>query len=359
VNYLLLNEKKKNMILFMKMLISCIFCFFGVACTPSASPQMASDAKKNEISPPKANTNSVLAKSSSVSKVLREAIYFSNSLEREALKLILKDPSLQKQTLFSVLSFIMETESGAKKSTPHGLDCGKYEVRKEERILRVFKTCVRPNIEVAIITTVEDEKEYKVDFMIHEWPDVVGLSVALTAPNVSCHLRLADKKLYSLVCENWSYLISEDQISSTVLKANEFHFQRDAEKQFVIKGGFYKELVENKKIDIIIPLEGKIKIIEKELQVIDEFLDKKEDINAKKEELKKSNSQSQDQSQAQSGDQSAQSLEQERNQEQGQDQSQEPNQIQNQDGQQVPQEDNQPQQPVKPPEEGTRGRRGR
>ena len=60
----------------------------------------------------------VPAKSSIFSKEMREAIYFSNSLEREALKLILKNNSLQKLTLFSVLSYIVETNAGVKKKHP-------------------------------------------------------------------------------------------------------------------------------------------------------------------------------------------------------------------------------------------------
>ncbi len=72
-----------------------------------------------------------------------------------------------------------------------------------------------------------------------------------------------------------------------MVKAKVFLLERDAPKQFVIKGGFFKELIENKKIDIEVPLEGKIKIIEKEIRVIDEFAEKKSEESLEKESSEK------------------------------------------------------------------------
>lgn len=254
-----------------KRLFQILFCFFSFSCTPKGTGVPKNDEQNEEkvveiVKP-------ALAKSI-FSKTLRESIYFSNSLEREALKLILKDNSFQKNTLFSVLSYVVETNSGAKKATPYGLDCGQFLVKPDGKYIRVIKACVKPYAEIATILTVEDERLYEVEFLIKEWASVVGLSVTLTADNLRCSLRVKEKKLSGLNCDNWTYQTSADQFSSTVVKAREFTFRRDAKKQFVIRGGFFKELVENKKIDIMVPLEGKIKIIEKELRVIDEFANK-------------------------------------------------------------------------------------
>lgn len=269
------------------------FLIITVSCTQKSAEAPASIALKentvHEIQIPPVKTIEL-----QFSKTLREAVYFSNSLEREALKLILKDSSFQKPTFFSVLSFIVETNSGAKKSTPFGLDCGQYSVIREQKTIKIFKTCVKPQAEVANIKILEEDRAYEVQFLIKEWASVVGLSVTLTSDNVLCAMTVKDKKLLRLKCDNWSYQTDSDQIYSTVVRAKVFLFQRDAQKQFVIKGGFFKELVENKKIDIVVPLEGKIKIIEKEIKVIDEFVDrqKKESgvLNEKEEDPKKENS---------------------------------------------------------------------
>ncbi len=256
-----------------KRLFPLLFCFISFSCTPKGTGLPKNDEQKVEKTDQITQPLPELKKSI-FSKTLRESIYFSNSLEREALKLILKDNSFQKNTLFSVLSYVVETNSGAKKTTPFGLDCGQFLVKPEGKYLRIIKACVKPYSEIATIRTVEDENLYEVEFLIKEWASVVGLAVTLTGDNLRCSLRVKEKKLSVLNCDNWSYQTSADQFSSTVVKAREYVFNREAKKQFVIRGGFFKELVENKKIDIMVPLEGKIRIIEKELRVIDEFANK-------------------------------------------------------------------------------------
>jgi hypothetical protein len=276
----------------MKVLIFLIFALSITACTQKSSELGRKNNKITELIKPNLDLNTAAKPEPIFSKTLRESIYFSNSLEREALRLILKDASLQKLTLFSVLSYVVETNSGVKKSTPSRLDCGKYEIQRVAKTTRIFKACVKPSIEIAQIQTIEEDKEYQFDFMIKEWASVVGPAVALTGSDVRCTTLIKDKKLQHFSCENWSYQTSEDQISSTLVKAKDFVFQRDAKKQFTIKGGFFKELIENKKIDISVPIEGKIKIVEKEIEVIDEFAENKIEVkNEKKEEFKKENNQ--------------------------------------------------------------------
>jgi hypothetical protein len=272
----------------MKVYLILIFTMCIIACTKKNTEHDKKVIKNTELIKSNLDLNTAAKPEPSFTKTLRESIYYSNSLEREALKLILKNPSFQKLTLFSVLSHIVETDSGVKKSTPFGLDCGKFEIQRAGKITRIFKACVKPSIEIAQILTIEVDREYQFDFMIKDWSSVVGPAVALTGSDVKCTTLIKDKKLQYFSCENWSYQTSEDQISSTVIKAKDFVFQRDAKKQFKIKGGFYKELIENKKIDISVPIEGRIKIIEKEIEVIDEFAEKKVEVkNEKKEELKK------------------------------------------------------------------------
>ena len=214
-----------------------------------------------------------LKKESDFSKVLREALYFSSSLEREALKLISKNNSLQKMTLFSILSYVAEIKSGVKKATPFGLDCSKFDIKRERSFIKISKLCTKPAVQVAQIKILEEDKLYDVEFFIKEWERVVGMSVTLTGDNMLCNIKIKDKKLYTLKCDNWSYQMESGRASVTVIKTNEFLFQRDAQKQFVIRGGFFKEMMENKKIDISVPLHGKIKIFEKEIKIMDQYAD--------------------------------------------------------------------------------------
>jgi len=266
--------------LFMTRHVLLLILLFNASCSFLKDSSQATNKKEEQQSvPPPASSDISLkgrAAPDSFEKVLREAIYFANSLEREALKLIQKTEAAQTLTLFSVLSYVAETKSGVKKSLPFGLDCGQYEIEKSANRLRVIKTCVRPPVAIAEVRTIRAEEEFQVEFFVTEWPAVLGLSVSLTGQNVICDLKVTQKKLSRMQCQNWSYQVAEEQTSATVVKAEQFVFSRESAEQFVIKGGFFKDLTENKKIDIRVPIEGKIKIIEKELEVIDEFLEQKE-----------------------------------------------------------------------------------
>jgi hypothetical protein len=210
-----------------------------------------------------------------VSKILREAVYFSASLEREALKLLLKDNSFQRNTLFSVLSYILETSAGVRKSTPLGLDCSKFELQFQKDQIFIQRACQQPLREAVRINILSPDREFEILFKVNEWGRVLGQTAVLTGSDIKCRLSLVEQKLTMLKCDNWFFQSSEDQLSSTVIKTDEFLFQRNADRQFVIRGGTYKELIPNKKIDIVVPLAGKIKVIEKEIKVIDEFEDQK------------------------------------------------------------------------------------
>lgn len=218
------------------------------------------------------------------SRVFRESVFFAKSLEREALKLLLKDSAQQQNTLFSVLSYIVENDSGVRKSTPTGLDCGKFDISEQDKTFVIKKACRKPYTDAIYINTVAENAEYETRFVISQWGAVLGMSAVFAGSDIKCRLRIIEQKLETFSCENWTHQISESLHSVTVLKASEFLFQRHAEKQFVIKGGFYKDLIQNKKIDVTVPLEGKIKIFEQELKVIDEFATQRDGVTDEKKE---------------------------------------------------------------------------
>jgi hypothetical protein len=205
-------------------------------------------------------------------RALRAAIYFASSLERESLRLILKNEELQKTTLFGVLSYSLESKAGVRKNIPRDLDCAKIESVQKENAWVISKTCRLPFQEMAFINELKEKKHYEVIFNIEHWSSVLGMSAAITGSKISCSIYITDdEKLDRLSCQNWAYQVSEDKLSSTVVRADQFEFNREAQQQFVFKGGFYQELVKNKNIDLSVPMQGKIKILEKELKVIDDF----------------------------------------------------------------------------------------
>ncbi len=209
------------------------------------------------------------------SKDFRESLHFAASLERETLRLISKNTSLEPSTLFSVLSYGFDIASGTKKMAPRGIDCSRFEIRKRaEGGLDVLKICQKP---AALIATVEpslNESHFKLVFKVKEWASVVGISVTLTNSDIICEIEIKDKKLSQLSCEKWAYFLSASDASATEVHLKTFSFHRQDDSQLKIAGGFYRDLIERKKIEITVPLQGKIKLIEKEIEVKDDFIEK-------------------------------------------------------------------------------------
>lgn len=212
-----------------------------------------------------------------LNKEQREAIYFAASLEKEALRIITKNEYSDELSLFSVLSYAVEVAAGIKKTSISRLDCSRFrfaESAKDKKLIQVFKTCMKPESLVAEIQTNDDKSHLTVTFLIKEWASVVGLSAMTTGQDVVCDLQIKNKKLDGLNCLNWIKSLAASAVSAEEIRLKTFTFQRDQESQLLVKGGLYKDLVERKKIEMRVPLQGKIKLIEKEIEVIDEFAEK-------------------------------------------------------------------------------------
>lgn len=257
--------------------------FCGAGCFSEKSKKgSAVQAETNQMSglPPTSVPLIKAAATEIFRKDQREAIYFSASLEKEALKILTKNSQFDELTLFSVLSYALETSYGVKKTPPSRLDCSRFRFSEDlntkgfsARKVSVFKTCQRPESLIAEIGISANQSELSITFLSKEWIPVLGLSATLSGANVQCQLRLEKKKLAGLVCENWIRTVGVTNVSAEELRLKTFVFDRSNAHQFVLKGGLYKDLVERKKIEIDVPLEGKIKRFEKEIEVIDQYAD--------------------------------------------------------------------------------------
>ena len=247
------------------------------------SQELISGDKNQVILVPPQSSGLPVVKSAApqlLSKQQREAIYFSASLEKEALKILTKNPSFDEMTLFSVLSYALETSYGVKKSPPTRLDCSRFRFAAEPKSspnsaskISVFKTCQRPESLITEIDISRDQAELDIKFLAKEWIPVLGLSATLSGDNVQCRLHIENKKLASLSCVNWIRTLGVTNTSAEELRLKTFIFDRKNAHQFVLKGGLYKDLVERKKIEIDVPLEGKIKRFEKEIEFVDQYAD--------------------------------------------------------------------------------------
>ena len=107
----------------------------------------------------------------------------------------------------------------------------------------ILKKCLTPNTEFIRVKTYTPEK-FSFEFFIIEWASVVGSTTVLTNGDILCDLELKNKKVHLFRCDNWSFQTKEELGVPIIFKAETFKFSRDSKEQFVILGGFQKELVQ-------------------------------------------------------------------------------------------------------------------
>ncbi len=254
--------------------------------------------KKNDVIKPVSELAPLKADSKELEILKEQAqiLRFAASIEREILKTIRSDFNIS-MTQFEVLSVIYDQKIGTKKNFSN-IDCKLYKTVTLGQQTEIIKQCQKPELRLALLDFSQNN-QITITFDTSEWSSVVGATVALTAPKRKCILNYENKKLKRLSCEN-SVLQMAEQNDVEELRMAEFVFDQNAADQVHVVGGFFKNLVEHRKLKLNIPFDGKIKIIEKELKVRDDFaiqtelqkpkLD--EEFNGQKENSKKNDSKS-------------------------------------------------------------------
>lgn len=245
------------------------FLFLLFLCLLSCTKQSL-ESSQAKVDTKSANLNENINRPDPEAETLKKIaphFRFAASLEREILKSIRPDFNLP-MTQFEILSTILDQRVGIKKNFGP-IDCKLYALEKNKNVFSFFKQCQNPKVLIAEIE-IKSVQQMAVRFFIKDWANVVGQSVALTASDRICVLNIEEDKLKRLTCDNT--VMALDQSSEIQeLRLKEFVFDQKAEFQVQVSGGFYKNLVEHRKLNLKIPFEGKIKIIEKELKVRDDF----------------------------------------------------------------------------------------
>jgi len=223
-------------------------------------------------------------------RVLTGNIKFIASLEKEVLKLLLEN-SAPEVNQFEVLGFGFDKFNGAKTGFLSGFGCQKIVVRAGVKKFEVFSECTKPAKKLAEISEdLSDKNKLTVVFLTSNWKVILGNAAGINPERV-CQFLLKNNKVQSFDCQDtvFSPRITGIDINLFELKIKKYSFNRNQADELVIEGGQFKDMIENKKINLTVPMTGKISIIEKELKVKDDFTDMQNKllgIEEKKEEVK-------------------------------------------------------------------------
>lgn len=256
---------------------TCITLVSLFSCTKKDLPQKKEDVV-NQVNQPVITINTPLKSASEVEKAREKNIAanlkFIGSLEKEVLKLLLQDRSPEVNQ-FEVLAFGFDKLNGVKTGFLPGFGCQKIAVKNAPKKFDIFSECTKPAKKLAEISEdVSNPNRLTVVFLTSNWKVILGNAAGIN-PERTCEFTLKENKVQAFECKDtvFSPRITGLDINLHELKIRKYVFNRNQSDELVVEGGQYKDLVENKKINLTVPMAGKISIIEKELKVKDDFAD--------------------------------------------------------------------------------------
>ncbi|MES2801268.1 MAG: hypothetical protein V4654_02150 [Bdellovibrionota bacterium] len=255
---------------------TCITLTLLFSCTKKELPVAKSDevvaGPITTVSTPLASQT--LSEELAFAKMLAGNLKFIASLEKEVLKLLMQDSSPEVNQ-FEVLSYGVDKFNGAKTGFLPGFGCQKIAVRSGTKKFEIYSECTKPAKKLAELS--EDpvnKNKFTAVFLTSNWKVILGNAAGIN-PDRVCQFTIKDKKVQSFDCQEtvFSPRVTGLDINLYELKIKKYVFNRNQADELVIEGGQYKDLIEIKKINMTVPMNGRISILEKEIKVKDDFTD--------------------------------------------------------------------------------------
>lgn len=212
------------------------------------------------------------------SKNLKKMTYylkFIGSLEKEILKLVMAGEA-PVTNQFEVLAQAMGLVSEVKTEYLAGFDCQKNKAILSGKKIEFFNVCYTPQRKLAEMWILDSQPtSYKVVFNTSQWEKILGSITGVLSKNRSCIFTISDNKVQKLNCKDTSFGAQAGARSSQLkeYKLTTYVYERNAQDEIIVSGSVLRDFLEIKKISVKVPVIGKIKILEKEMHVVDEFAD--------------------------------------------------------------------------------------
>ncbi|MGZ6449217.1 MAG: hypothetical protein ACXWRA_14350 [Pseudobdellovibrionaceae bacterium] len=252
------------------MLILCAGCtrhevVSSAPATPSATPQFL----RPKISQPE---TAVKNKDKELQKILH---WFEqmDAIFREALWVIRKEKAPQGKSIFGKMQRALLIEMKQKLSNKSLFKCDVYSMTRNKAALgevpqdaEVMHQCNTKESFIKIGNWSHPKaNELNIHFRGGNLEEVLGFATSILSPQISCQLKSNDHD----IIENFScdgLMIDYNPAKNQVLRFNRFEYQRSLNNMLYMKAEVLENLDPVRKIEVEVPLEGKITVTETVLQ---------------------------------------------------------------------------------------------
>ena len=209
-------------------------------------------------------------------KMLIRAFLQADQVHREVLWILMKDRPPLTKTIFGKIARSIQSDSGEKLKFKSFFKCDQYAVQKQTQGLgaypvkmKFFETCGglsgMPYAELEVLQ--KDRMSFF--FESEKMGDVIGLGSSIINKRMNCSMELdSNQTVTQIKCEN----LYHDRQNGEVFHLKSYLYRKDKDDLIEVSGEVLKNLVAQRKVQIKVPLAGKIKFSEKELQPTEEDL---------------------------------------------------------------------------------------
>ncbi len=209
---------------------------------------------------------------SSFARLLMQA----DAIHREAWWVVAADRKVQGKSIFGKLQRAIISELGEKIANKNVFSCDRYFVKREILSMQgfpqkgeAFEKCVSGGSASFAEYEIKNENLALIIFYPQHLNDVVGLATSILNRKIRCTLNgSGDDKLEKLHCEN----LAQDRNASQSIQFSVYNYERAGQNLIEIKGQVYEDLLPIRKIEAKVPLEGKISVVETQVEAPEGYI---------------------------------------------------------------------------------------
>ncbi|MNK01164.1 hypothetical protein D3C87_189590 [compost metagenome] len=199
----------------------------------------------------------------------------ADSIHREAWWVIAGDRRPFGKSPFGKVQRALMSSQGLKLPNKSAFRCDRYVVKRDvlsavgyPQKAEIYEKCSdkAPAKQIAD-WSLEKVGELKVTFHTENLEEVLGLGPTIMIRRMECRFEYNDMDQLTLFnCKDWA----QERSKSQLVRLDTYEYRKDKKSLLKLRGKVYEDLSEIRKIEVDIPLEGKIKITETELYAPEE-----------------------------------------------------------------------------------------
>ncbi len=221
----------------------------------------------------------------------------ADAVHREAWWVVSAERKKVSRSIFGKVQKALESDLG-EKSSEKTFNCNQYSLRKESSnssgyplTLYIYETCNKSeNFMMAQIQS-KTESQIQLSFYPQNASEVVGLAASILNKTVVCDFVIDSAfKISTFQCKN----MAQDRNSAQMIQFEVYKFNKAQKSMITLKGEVFENLSPVRKIQAEVPLEGKIEVLETQVEIPEGYEKplpvKKEAVADKKADIKNSTS---------------------------------------------------------------------